>query len=338
MALVCIAEARAQLAPAEQLIQAGHWKRARVLVEARVLQNPDDALAIFLLSQLRYAFGDHTAPLVLAERAVALDARVAKYHRQLAEVLGVEAQHSGAFRQLLLAHRFRKEIDTAIALDPRDVQALRDLLEFYLLAPGIAGGDHRKAEATARQIAAIDAPEGLLARARIAAFRNQSPLRESLLREALQARPLNYRVPIELARFELSKDPPDLNEAEAVAKDALKLDGTRVDSYAILATVYAIRGAWDALDSLLLLASQRVPDDLVPYYRAAECLLKTGRDPIRAERYLRAYLSEESEGNEPTAAEARRKLATVLADAARSGYALADGAQSYGISNGVAVQ
>ena len=51
------------------------------------------------------------------------------------------AQHSNAFQQLFLARRFRKEIDTALSLDSHDTQALRDLMEFYLLAPGLAGGD-----------------------------------------------------------------------------------------------------------------------------------------------------------------------------------------------------
>ena len=103
----------AQQTPAERLIEAGHWKRARTIVEARIREAPDDPLAHFLLSQIRNAFGDHTAPLQLAERAVALDGRTARYHRQLAEVLGVTAQHANVVQQLFLARRFQKEIGRA---------------------------------------------------------------------------------------------------------------------------------------------------------------------------------------------------------------------------------
>src|SRR5262245_9779050 len=152
-----------QQTPAEKLIEAGHWKQARALVEARMRAVPEDALAHFLLSQIRNAFGDRSTPLPLAEKAVALDGRTAKYHRQLAEVIGVTEQHSNAVQQFLLARRFRKEIEIALALDPRDVQALRDLVEFYLLAPGIAGGDRKKAAATAERMSSIHAAEGLLA-------------------------------------------------------------------------------------------------------------------------------------------------------------------------------
>ena len=296
----------------EKLIEAGHWKRARVVVEARLREAPDDPLANFLLSQIRNAFGERTTPLALAERAVALEGRVAKYHRQLAEVLGVQAQHTSAIQQLFLARRFRKEIDLAIALDPRDVQALRDLLEYYLLAPGIAGGDPRKAVTVAERIGELDAPEGFLAKARIAAFDKQTAETESLLRKAAQAQPPSYRAHIALAQFYRAREHSDPGAAETVAKEALKLDRSRVESYAILAEVYAGRAEWSALEAILTEASRQVPDDLVPYYQAANSLLSTGRDPARAERYLRAYLGPEPEGNEPPPAETHWKLGLAL--------------------------
>jgi hypothetical protein len=55
--------------PAEDLIEAGHWKRARALVEARMREAPEDPLAIYLMSQIRFAFGDANTPLKLAEKA-----------------------------------------------------------------------------------------------------------------------------------------------------------------------------------------------------------------------------------------------------------------------------
>lgn len=285
----------AQQTPAERLIEAGHWKRARVIVEARIREAPDDPLALFLLSQIRNAFGDHAAPLQLAERAVALNRGVAKYHRQLAEVLGVTAQHANAIQQFFLAHRFQKEIDTALALDPHDVQALRDLLEFYLLAPGIAGGDPRKAISTAERIAAVDGAEGPLAKARVAPPAET----EGLLRQAS-----SYRARIALARFYLAPAHGNPGAAESAAKAALELDGGRAEAYAILAGIYADRASGNDLDGFLAEARRAVPDDLAPYYRAAEHL----RDAARAERYLRAYLAQEPEGNEPTEADAARLL------------------------------
>ena len=248
----------------------------------------------------------------LAERAVALDARTARYRRQLAEVVGVTAQHANLMQQLLLARRFRRELDAALILDSRDVQAERDLLEFYLLAPGIAGGDVRKAEATAGRIGAIDPAEGFLARARVAEFEKRSSDVEAYLRRAVEVVPSAYRAHIALGQFYLKSVPPKLAEAAREARLAVALDGGRVDGYSILAAVQAQRGEWEALNDTLSASVVAVPDDLTPYFRAAEHVQRPNWD--RAERYLRIYLTQEPEGNEPTAAEARGKLAHLGAD------------------------
>ena len=311
-----------QQAGPEQLIQAGHWKRARALVESGSGQAADAAFTNFLLSQIRYAFGDHAAPLPLAEKAVVLNGGVGKYHRQLAEVLGVQAQHAGPFQQILLARRFRKEIGAAIDLDARDVQARRDLLEFYLLAPGIVGGDPHKAVEVAEQISGLDAPEGFLAKARIALFQKRTADAGALLRKAAQAQPPSYRAQIEFARFCLDPDHFDRQTAELAAKRALDSDRNRAEAYNILAEIYAGGGDWMPLDSILKEASQQNADDLAPFYYAADRVLRAGREPGRAERYLRTYLGQEAEGNEPDAPQAYWKLGLALEAQGRSDEAV----------------
>src|ERR1035438_6140605 len=92
--LCAVAVSRGEQPPAEHEIEAGHWKRARTLAEARLREAPADALSNFPLSQIRGAFGDRSTPLALAGKAVALDGRTAKYHRQLAEVLGRSEEHT----------------------------------------------------------------------------------------------------------------------------------------------------------------------------------------------------------------------------------------------------
>jgi tetratricopeptide (TPR) repeat protein len=289
--MVCLVLLAAAATHAEILIEAGHWKRARVLVEAAIHARPNDPLANFLLSQIRHAFGDDASPLPLAEKAVALDGGVAKYHRQVAEAVGVAAQHANPVQQLFLARRFRKEIDRALALDPEDVQAWRDLMEYYRLAPGIAGGDRARAAAVARRIDAIDPAEGLMAQAELSPGEAQD-----LYRKAVACRPLNYRARIALARSYLEKPRQNRHAAEEQARAAIGIDSGRVDAYAILARLYAEEGRWSDLDTLLETAERSVPDDLTPYYRAGEA---AHRDSGRARRYFQHYLTQPPEGNEP---------------------------------------
>jgi len=293
---------------AEKLIAAGHWKRARALVDPR---QSHDALTQFLLSQIRNAFGDRESPLPLAEKAVSLDARVAKYHRQVAEVTGVMAQHAGLVQQLLLARRFRHEIEIALSLDPRDLQAWRDLLEFYLLAPGIVGGDKEKARAAAARIACVDNVEGYLAQARLAEASGDWPRQEAMLRHAVEAGPSQYWARVALAQFLLARSQMDAAREQAAI--AMNIDNTRVDSYTVLAELYAYRGQKNELEALLTAADRQVPDDLSPCYRAAEVLSSAGRDLDGAQRYFGRYLGAEPEGNAPTWPDARGKLELVLA-------------------------
>jgi tetratricopeptide (TPR) repeat protein len=308
----------------EALIEAGHWKQARTLVEARIRANPRDAAACFLMSQVRAAFGDRESPLGLAEQAVALDGGVARYHRQLAEALGITAQHSGIVQQLILARRFKKEIDAAIALDPRDLQALRDLMEFYLLAPSLAGGDRNKARETAARIAKADPAEGYAAQARLAESSGERGPIEGFLYRAVEAKPRDYKLRISLAEFYLSAEHRDLAKAGQQASEAVKIDPGRAAAYAILARCYAAGERWSDLDSTLAAAASESPDDLVPNYRAAEILLEANRALDRAAACLRAYLSSEPEGNEPTVAEAHWKLGLVFAKLGRSREAAAE--------------
>jgi tetratricopeptide (TPR) repeat protein len=248
---------------------------------------------------------------------LALDGGAAKYHRQVAEVTGVMAQHANVFQQLLLARRFKKEIDSAIALDPTDIQSLRDLMEFYLLAPGIAGGNKAEALAVAERIGRIDRAQGFRAEAWLAEFDKDTGNAEALLIKATEAAPGKYKAKIELAQFELAKEHPNPEAAEATAREAIQLDATRVDAYSALADIYASRGQWEELDGLLE-ADAAVPDDWTPHYRAAEAMLRTGRNPAAAQRNLRQYLAQEPEGNQPAAAQARQKLELARAESARA--------------------
>jgi hypothetical protein len=217
----------------------------------------------------------------------------------------VAAQSSNVFQQLILARRFRKEIDIALNEDPHDLQGLRDLMEYYLLAPGIAGGDRAQARAVADRIERLDILAGALAKARLAEFVEEPDKVEGILRGAVAARPDSYRARIALANYYMHKND---EASEQQAREAMKLDRGRVDAYAVLAAIYGSRGDWTNLDALLASAEQAVPDDLTPDYRAAEAILAAHKDAARAGQHLKRYLAAEAEGNAPTLAEARRLL------------------------------
>jgi hypothetical protein len=308
------------------LIDAGHWKRARPIAEQRYQANPNDAEAAYLLSEVKIAFGDLEGALALAEKAVALAPKDSRFHRQLADACGLTAEKASLFSKAHWARRMREEAETSASLDPKNLDARFDLLEFYIQAPRLMGGGQDKARAMADEIARIDPVSGFQAQARLAREHKDVTKEQEEWANAAAAHPTSYDTLIAIANFYLRPQagdggphldaapgsPADMGEADKFARQAARAEPGRVAAYAVLARVYAFEQRWKDLDSVLIEAEKNVPDNFRPYYRAAQALLATDQDLARAERYFRKYLSQEPEPDSPSLAEAQKQLGLVL--------------------------
>jgi len=296
----------------EALINSGHWKRARRLVEQRYQSKPDDAQSAYLLAQVKEAFGELYAALPLAEKAVALDGNNSSYHYELAQVYGQMADRASFFKAGGLAKRFKAEAERAAELDPKNIDARFGLIEYYLRAPRLMGGSKVRAAAMAEEIGKSDAARGYLAQARLAQEEKNSTKQEEFLKKALATSPVNYEVLMALANFYASEDPRKLDLTERYAREGLKTDAGQAAAYSSLASAYALSEHWKDLDAILAKAEEKISDDFSPHYQAGLTLLREAKDLPRAERYFRKYLSQEPEGNAPTLAEAHWRLGLVL--------------------------
>jgi tetratricopeptide (TPR) repeat protein len=323
-AVVCLVPSPSLAQAPEALAEAGHWKRVRAIVEPRVKTNPNDAQALWLLARVKEAFGDREGALPLAERAVALDGRNANYHVQLAGLCGSLAQTAGLFRQLSLGKRVKSELEAALAIDPKNLDALRGLMEFLWQAPGLFGGDKDKARQTAQRIGQIDSARGYLAQAQIANWEKQIAKVEDLYRKAVEADPRSYPTQVTLANFYASQSPPRYDLAERHARAALSIAPDRVSGYNVLARIYARQQRIADLETLLADAERDVPDSPSPFLSAANGLLTEMKDLPRAESYVRKYLAQEREGFNTTQGVARWRLALVLEREGRRQEAIAE--------------
>jgi tetratricopeptide (TPR) repeat protein len=311
LALLSTATGSAQSSP-ESLIAADHWKQARTLVEARLKAEPDDPVANFLAARVREAAGDYAGALPLAERAVALNPNHADSHCLLGVIYGRQLSKAGILRQLGLVRRFRKECETALRLNPRHVEARLALIEFYFQAPGIVGGDKAKAHALAGEITAIDPVRGYFAQASLAHRERKNDLLESFYLKAVAANPKSYEALVNLAGYYSREAPDKIDLVEKYAKEALDLDPGRIQAYGLLAQRQARLERWPDLDQILERAEKNVPDNLAPYFQAGRIVFQQGKDPARAERYFRKYLSQEPEATFPSAAQAYWRLGQAL--------------------------
>lgn len=309
---------------AEALINRGHWKRARVLIEQRYQAKPNDPESCYLLSRVQEAFGELGPALQLAEKAVALDGRNANYHLQLAQVCGETAEKASFFSKAGWAKRFKEEAEKAAALDPKNLDARFALLEYYLQAPRLMGGGKDKAAAMADEIGRINLTRGYLAQVRLAQDTKDPAKEEVLFMEALASSPHDYDVLVSLANYYGPESRKKYDVAEKYAREALQVETGRVDAYSSLARLYAVQRRWTDLEAILAEAEGNVPDDLNPCYQAGRDLLLQGSDLPRAERYFRKYLSQKPEANAPSLAHAHWRLGLVLERQGRKSEALSE--------------
>jgi tetratricopeptide (TPR) repeat protein len=322
LGLCHMAGAQSNHATADQLLAEGHYLRAEHPVRAAVARNPNDAHALIDLSILEWSFNHLDAAIGAAEKAVSAAPNSAEAHAHLADALGSKliVSTGGTMEKISLAHRFRKEIDRTLELDPNNIDSLEDLAQFYWHAPGLVGGDRNKARQTADKLFQLSPFRGSRARADFA-LDDSDPNRRAkavvgIWQTAVAARPNEYdcRAALASAYLEQATDPNHLANAEAEAKRAKTLDATRIDAYKTLAVVYAKAGRWDELDTVLKQAKANVPDDRAPEYVAAMAILSDDNEAQlqRAELLLRDYLGQTAEAQGPTHASAHWRLGQVL--------------------------
>jgi tetratricopeptide (TPR) repeat protein len=293
-------------------VETGHILRAKELLAPIAEAEPSNAVAAWLLSKSLLGLGDLEGALRYAERSVALEPNNADYHAQLGSVLGRTAEKASIFKQLGLARRTRKELETAVSLDPKNLDGLFALMLYQYSAPSFLGGDKAKAESLAVKISEIDATRGWLARAALARERKDAAAELDFSLKAVAADPGNYDALSDLAQYYLDHPPLNLAALESSACRLLELDPGRADGWRALIEAQSASLCWTELALTLETSEQFNPDDLSPYYSAAAALVRADERFSTAKSYIEKYLSQPPEGSEPSHAMARWQLATLL--------------------------
>jgi tetratricopeptide (TPR) repeat protein len=167
---VTMSAATAVLAAA-QVVPTAQARRAVVLFErgdyaaakAALSGDVDAAPAAYYLGRIAVIEDRPDDAVGLFERAIKADGHNADYHLWLGFALGLQARVAGRFRQAMLASRAKGEFERAVQLDARSVPAREGLVQFYSIAPRIAGGSLRRARELAAEIARLSPMRGHIA-------------------------------------------------------------------------------------------------------------------------------------------------------------------------------
>ena len=241
----------------------------------KILQaiQPKDGPVFELIGRNHYMQGEYKKATEILEKAVAAEPSNSDYELWLGRAFGRRAETASPFTAPSSANKARQHFEKAVQLNPRNMEALSDLFEYYLEAPGFLGGGLDKAVGIAGQMASIDPVEGHCAQARLAERRKEFDTAEHHLQLAARMAPEQASRLIDLAKFlakqgRYRESDQSFHKAEKIAPNSPQLIYARADTY-----IQQGRNL-DTARKLLkrYLEAQLTPDD--PPRAAAEKLLK----------------------------------------------------------------
>jgi Flp pilus assembly protein TadD len=265
----CIQSLSAQtLQKAEDLYKRTDYEGSLALVD----KHNEDAAANFLRGRDYFMLGDFKKASDYLQKAAAGDPRNSEYMDWLGRAFGKRAETGNPLMAPSYASKARQAFEKSVALNGKNAEALSDLFDYYLEAPGFLGGGFDKASQVARQIAAVDPAEGYFAKAQLAQKSQQFQAAEQHLREAAALAPHQVGRLIDLAKF--------------LAKE----------------------GRTQESDQVFLQAQKLYPDAPRVWFARADTLIRQKRNLDEAKSLLQKYMHANITADDPPRQEAARLL------------------------------
>jgi len=214
-----------------------------------------DAAGYALLGKAYFMEGQYKEAVSNLEKAIEEDHLNSDYYDWLGRAYGRMAEASKFLSALGYARKTVRSFERAVELGPSNLEALSDVFEFYLQAPGMVGGGLEKAENIATRIADLNEAEYHWARARLAEKRKDFATAERELRASFEAAP---------------------NEVGRTLN---------------LATFLSARGRYDESEALFRAAEERYPNSPRVLYAHAAAYIQSKRKLDEAEALLEKYVA-----------------------------------------------
>jgi Flp pilus assembly protein TadD len=221
------------LKKAEDLYQHTDYSASLRIVQAI---KPPAAETYFLMGRDHFGLGQFKPATENFQKAAALDPKNSDYELWLGRTWGRRAESANPLTAPSAASKARQFFELAVKLDPRNQEAVNDLFDYYLNAPGLLGGGLEKASKVAQHIAELDEAEGHFAQAQLADRRKQFDTAEQHFRRAMQLAPKQVGRVIDLARYlakrgRVQESDEVFAQAEKIAPGSPKLLYSRAKTY-----------------------------------------------------------------------------------------------------------
>jgi tetratricopeptide (TPR) repeat protein len=251
-----------------------HYQRTEYEAVVRLLDNQSGqgAAENALLGKAYYQIGEYKKATDSLERAIDENPRNSDYYDWLGKVYGKRAETSSILTAWSYAPKCRKNFERAIELDSKNLEAIDDLFEYSINAPGIVGGGADKAASVAELARNVNLAKYYSLQARLAEKQKDFPREESHLRKALEFAPSHLGRILDMAEF------------------------------------LARRARYDESEAMFEKASKIAPGSAELKFERAKTYIATGRNNKEAKKLLEEYLNSSLTPDDPPRSEAQALL------------------------------
>jgi tetratricopeptide (TPR) repeat protein len=190
----------------KRLFKEGKYDEAKEVLLRVVEKESENPEVNFFLCKVYLILDDYDNSIKYGEKAVKLNDSQSDYYLWLGRAHVIQAQKGSKLKALFRAKKGKDEFEKAVELDSTNVGARFDLMQYYIGAPGIAGGDKKKAKQQAEILEKIDPFYGAYAWALFWQAEKDSDKVETYLRKAVDLdTSSNYSATYQLGFFLLQQ-------------------------------------------------------------------------------------------------------------------------------------
>lgn len=230
---LCLLASGMDLKRAEELYQRTEYQQSLNIA----LACKEPAANLYgLIGRNYFMLGDFKKAADAFQKAVDLEPNSSEYNHWLGRTFGRRAETASPLFAPANAAKARQYFERAVELDPTNEEALNDLFDYYLQAPGILGGGYEKAAAVAKRIGKLNPAEYHFAEAQLAEKRKQYDTAEDQLRRALALAPKQVGRVLDLAKYlakqgRYKESDEAFQQAEKIAPNSPKVMFARAHTY-----------------------------------------------------------------------------------------------------------
>jgi len=288
-----------------RLFEARKFPEAKAFFEKLVGASAPSAEADYYLGRLFINEDDYDQAITWLSKAVALRDGSSEYHLWLGRAYAEKTLISNIFRRASLAPKVKEQFERAVELDPGNLDARLNLIDFHLQAPGIVGGSLDRAMEQAAEIRKRDPLRGHVAYGRIDHDQKRDDLAEQEYLAAIRESPSSAVPRLQLGDLYQSLERYD--DATRVFEEIVRADPNQmVAMYQIGRTAVLAGRNLDRAAECLRLYLQYLPGDNDPnlgwaHFRLGQVLERAG-SPEAAKREYEAAVAADPKNKDAKAA------------------------------------